>query len=325
LKRAELEAKLADLCGSKAEAMELAFSAETLTLHLPDGLTITYPNPLTFLLENAISFEKLVLSATVPGPLHTRNILVDRQRHNWLILDFDQVYQRPVLHDFVAMEVAIKFELLEAFDLKTRYELEKRLLAVSSLEEEINSEDLGEEAQKALQVISHIRRLAARVVQHDLKLYLAGLLVHTVDYLKGYDPQGQYRRRELILYKHSLLSAAMLCTALTPPQEFILDLSRKLVIVEGRQFKDDDLTLREWAILTCLASRQGECCTHEYLLKEVWNYEYKSADKMKKLEIDADKGPLMAAIRRLRHKLEPNPLNPKYIVNVREQGYKLVI
>jgi DNA-binding winged helix-turn-helix (wHTH) protein len=223
------------------------------------------------------------------------------------------------------METAVKFELLEMLEAKSRYDLEKRLLAVSSLEEEIDSEGLGEEGQKALQTISHIRRLAASRVQYDLKLYLAGLLVHTVAYLKGYEPERQYRRRELRLYKHSLLSAAMLCAALTPAREFILDLPRKLVIVEGRQFKDDKLTPQEWGLLACLASQPGECCTYEYLLKEVWDYEYKGTDKLKKLEIGALRGSLAAAIRRLRQKLEPNPPKPKYIIAVKGSGYKLVI
>jgi hypothetical protein len=67
LKQEDLKESLEHLGSRKAETLELAYSSQILTLYLPDSSSIAYPNPLTFLLESAIPFEKLVRYGTVPG------------------------------------------------------------------------------------------------------------------------------------------------------------------------------------------------------------------------------------------------------------------
>lgn len=77
--------------------------------------------------------------------------------------------------------------------------------------------------------------------------------------------------------------------------------------------KDDkivDLTVREYELLTFLATQKELIFTREQLLEKVWGYEY-----------FGDVRTVDVTIRRLREKIEDDSSNPKFILTKRGIGY----
>lgn len=71
-----------------------------------------------------------------------------------------------------------------------------------------------------------------------------------------------------------------------------------------------NLTLREFELLTFLATQTPTIFTRENLLEKVWGYEY-----------FGDVRAVDVTIRRLREKIEDDPSKPKYIITKRGVGY----
>lgn len=72
-----------------------------------------------------------------------------------------------------------------------------------------------------------------------------------------------------------------------------------------------DLSLTEFDILAYLVQNAERVVSQEELLKEVWGERYKGTGEQVKVYIS-----------RLRHKLEPEPLCPRYILTIRGKGYR---
>ena len=71
------------------------------------------------------------------------------------------------------------------------------------------------------------------------------------------------------------------------------------------------LTPKEFDILLFLARNRGEVFTKEQIYQAVWDGEYMMDDSN-----------IMAFIRKIRKKIEPNPDAPEYIVTIWGIGYK---
>ncbi len=80
------------------------------------------------------------------------------------------------------------------------------------------------------------------------------------------------------------------------------------VLISGEEIV---LTPKEYDILYFLASNQGEIFTKEQIYRAVWEDQYLMDDSN-----------IMAFIRKLRKKIEPNPDAPKFILTVWGIGYK---
>jgi len=72
------------------------------------------------------------------------------------------------------------------------------------------------------------------------------------------------------------------------------------------------LTPTEFRLLECLVSRAGEVCTPQDLVRCAQGYDTDAWGARSIVRVH---------IRRLRRKLEPDPENPRYILNVRGVGY----
>lgn len=94
----------------------------------------------------------------------------------------------------------------------------------------------------------------------------------------------------------------LLCGALSIDPRF------RKVIREGAEIP---LTPKEFDILWFLARNRGEIFTKEQIYKAVWEGEYMLDDSN-----------IMAFIRKLRKKIEPNPDAPEYILTIWGIGYK---
>lgn len=87
-----------------------------------------------------------------------------------------------------------------------------------------------------------------------------------------------------------------------------IDLRLRRVSRDGMEIS---LTPKEFDILYFLASNRGEVFTKEQIYQAVWENDYLLDDSN-----------IMAFIRKLRKKIEPNPDSPEYILTIWGIGYK---
>ncbi|GAH26449.1 unnamed protein product, partial [marine sediment metagenome] len=87
-----------------------------------------------------------------------------------------------------------------------------------------------------------------------------------------------------------------------------IDFAKRRVTIAGNEVR---LTPTEFSLLQELTLNADKVLTHTHLLKTVWGPEY-----------GQEREYLRVFVGRLRAKLEPNPLDPKYIVTVPGVGYK---
>jgi DNA-binding response OmpR family regulator len=88
----------------------------------------------------------------------------------------------------------------------------------------------------------------------------------------------------------------------------LIDLERREALVRGRAVR---LTVREFELLVFLARSPGRVYSRDELLREVWD----STSEWQ------DGATVTEHVRRLRLKLEDDPRNPRWILNVRGHGY----
>lgn len=88
----------------------------------------------------------------------------------------------------------------------------------------------------------------------------------------------------------------------------VIDPLRFEVSLEGAEL---DLTPKEFELLRFLARSPGRVLTRDFLLENIWGYEYVG-----------DTRTVDVHIRHLRQKIESDPANPQYIETVRGIGYK---
>ena len=89
-----------------------------------------------------------------------------------------------------------------------------------------------------------------------------------------------------------------------------VDFARHEVVNKGQRV---ELTGKELEVLRLLAAHRGEIVSRDRLLEEVWGYESYPTTRT----VDNH-------ILRLRQKLEENPSDPRYILSIYGEGYKLV-
>ncbi len=77
------------------------------------------------------------------------------------------------------------------------------------------------------------------------------------------------------------------------------------------QGRDLSLTTREFDLLAFLAAHPGETFGKEELLRRVWGWDF------------GDTSTVTVHVRRLREKLEHDPSDPKVVLTVGRQGYRM--
>jgi len=89
----------------------------------------------------------------------------------------------------------------------------------------------------------------------------------------------------------------------------IVDLQKHIATLHGQLL---NLTPTEFRLLACLMRKADQVLSCQELVREVQNYDCNEREARDIIRVH---------IRRLRQKLEPDPANPQYIVNVRGVGY----
>ena len=91
--------------------------------------------------------------------------------------------------------------------------------------------------------------------------------------------------------------------------ELVVDHARRLVTVGGREVQ---LTPTEYDLLRVLVAHAGKVLTHRQLLRQVWGVGYEGEAHLLRVNMS-----------NLRHKIEPDPARPHYIVTEPGVGYRL--
>ena len=146
--------------------------------------------------------------------------------------------------------------------------------------------------------------LTARGEEYDK---LAGLEGGADDYVvKPFSP------RELVARVRAVLNRTMPRTEASDSTmtfgELSIDTASHTVKVSGEEVS---LTPKEFDILWFLAQNRGEVFTKEQIYRAVWSDNYLLDDSN-----------IMAFIRKLRKKIEPDPDAPRYILTIWGIGYK---
>ena len=88
-----------------------------------------------------------------------------------------------------------------------------------------------------------------------------------------------------------------------------VDLPRRRVLVEGKEIQ---LTPTEYDVLKLLVTHAGKVLTHRNILNQIWGPTYLEQPHI-----------LRVTVSNLRHKLEPEPERPRYILTEPGVGYRL--
>lgn len=91
-------------------------------------------------------------------------------------------------------------------------------------------------------------------------------------------------------------------------EHIVIDFARHQLLIDERS---ERLTPTESRALSCLVRRANQVVSNEMLMDEVWP------------DGNGDAERLWVLINRLRHKLEPNPKQPVFLLNERRIGYRL--
>ena len=171
--------------------------------------------------------------------------------------------------------------------------------------------DLGLPRLDGLEVARRLRQksnvpiimLTARVAESDR---LNGLELGADDYItKPFSPRELVARVKAVLRRTESSSGG---EALLRRADLTIDPSRMVVSRAGLSI---DLTATEFQLLATLARQPGRIFTRTQLLDSVHGSEVDSFDRA----IDAH-------IKNIRHKLEADPRNPRYVLTVYGIGYK---
>ena len=93
--------------------------------------------------------------------------------------------------------------------------------------------------------------------------------------------------------------------------ELTIDLGQRLASTSHGEVR---FTPMEYRVLECLARQVGMIVTQNQLLREVWG-----PDR------EADTRSLRVFIKNIRHKIEPDPSQPRYLLTEAGVGYRLVL
>lgn len=99
--------------------------------------------------------------------------------------------------------------------------------------------------------------------------------------------------------------------ALRDEEELRVDSRSKEVYIKGQQV-NPPLTVKEFQLLELLYTRKGQVISKDEIARVVWDYEV------------FDYNAIDALVYRLRHRIEEQPSNPRYLLTQRGFGYKLL-
>jgi len=200
------------------------------------------------------------------------------------------------------------FEVLVAYDGKEALEIFEQeapdLIVLDLMLPEIDGFEVCRRIRKTSEV--PIIMLTARGEDIDKIL---GLELGADDYMtKPFNPRELVARIKAVMRRSQNRLTNPASLQYIRLQDLQIDLLQQKVRVRD---KEVDLTSKEFALLSLLASNPGRVFSREKLLEHVWGYDYYG-----------DARTVDVHIRHLREKIEQDPAAPQLILTVWGAGYK---
>ena len=174
--------------------------------------------------------------------------------------------------------------------------------------------DLGLPDMDGMEVTKSLREwskkpiivISARGQEEDK---IGALDVGADDYLTKPFGIGELRARIRVALRHSARTGEARLEPVLQLGELRIDLDKRQVLVADREVH---LTPNEYKLFAYLMKNAGKVLTHRQLLKEVWGPAYATQTHY-----------LRVYMVQLRHKLEADPAEPRYLVTEPGVGYRL--
>jgi DNA-binding response OmpR family regulator len=220
-----------------------------------------------------------------------------------------------VVDDEKTIVKGLKFSLeKEGYEVSVAYDGEEAIKIFQDEKHDLIVLDLMLPGVDGLEVCRRLRKvsdvpivmLTARTEDIDKIL---GLEMGADDYItKPFNPRELAARIKAILRRaqHPVIDPENM--QVIRLQDLQIDLFQHKVRVKD---KGVDLTSKEFALLSLLASHPGRVYSREQLLEHIWGYDYYG-----------DARTVDVHIRHLREKIEPDPGTPQLILTVWGTGYK---
>ncbi len=220
-----------------------------------------------------------------------------------------------VVDDEKTIVKGLKFSLeKEGFDVCVAYSGEEALKEAAVSKPDLIILDLmlpevdGFEVCRRLRKNSDVPIIMLTARGEDIDKIL-GLELGADDYVtKPFNPRELVARVKAILRRSQAPALDPASMQVIRLQNLQIDLFQHKVRVHD---KEVDLTSKEFALLSLLASNPGRVFSREQLLEHVWGYEYYG-----------DARTVDVHIRHLREKIETDPGSPQLILTVWGTGYK---
>lgn len=221
------------------------------------------------------------------------------------------VEDEPSIRKF--LRTGLKFEGFTVFEAETG---KRGLIEASVRKPDLLVLDLGLPDMDGVDVIKAIRKWSAIPIivlsarsqeQHKIDALDLG----ADDYLTKPFGIGELLARIRVALRHANRPDGALCDDVIETGELKVDLNNRLVSVGGQEIS---LTPIQYRLLTVLAKHAGKVMTHRQILKQVWGPSHQ--DHVNYLRI---------YMSQLRHKLEVDPTQPRYLVTESGIGYRLKI
>lgn len=302
-------------------AMEITRNNGLIMFHFPHQSLLTYPDPVKAVFEPLIQYSFPIVNKVSPGKLTSDNILIDSDQHAWLT-DFIQAGQAPQWWDFICLEAEIRFNLGEAPDLLAWLEFEEYLVAPSQLPERLPDREVTPDLRISITLIEQIKRQAGNETGSNPLPYYAGLLAWVMGAVAADDPGDLHTRADLMRGIHLLLAASMISgrlgkTQISPPLDGGLRLNQDGTVWIGDR-RVAVLSGHKKTLLHHLLENKGKILSRRAIMETVFNEPYQDYDEQQESRINS-------LVKLLREDIEPNPGNPRYLLTVKNEGYRLQV
>lgn len=213
----------------------------------------------------------------------------------------------------IVTEVVERYLRAESYEVQTAHDGLQALRITSEWQPALIVLDLMLPGMDGLEVCKRLRRestvpiiiLTAKGEETDR---IVGLELGADDYIvKPFSPRELVARVKSVLRRSSNNTSRQPWEILTFGDLSINPSSREVSV--GKDLVE--LTAREFDLLFFLASHSGQVFTREQLMNQVWDYSY-----------SAEFSTVTVHIRRLRKKIESDPMKPKFIKTLWGVGYK---
>jgi DNA-binding response OmpR family regulator len=273
--------------------------------------------------------------------LDLESILVDQHTHQSWLLDFRAIAPlAPLLLAFAKMELAVKSDMLDQAraDLYERFQIEKQLASVSSLETPLDDEMLTSALRQSLATIQSIRHRAAHLTHiEDIRLYNSSLLLASLAALAGYSSPNAFVPNQQIRYTQLLIGVALIYQGLLPTepmhQGLWIDRKNKRLRLNDREIL---LALGEYELVEYLARTPNQLCSFWSIISALYPSNQTRAiddlhaQDMSPDQIEANKQALIRSykptldskVHRIRAAI-PDTRPHRYLLNDRREGLRL--